>query len=691
MAQIQEEVRTLHLREYPAEEQLLRPFLSGFDVTWARRRHGHNTQLSVYFLRPEAFMTEMFGFAQELMLVYSPFATLEPRTLQASEQFLEDDPARGRVEKLTLILLTEAPNPEEWVKRYLVSNQESRVIVALSASELRAKGGDAWYIRNKISEQLFGRDLFDFRLPLERDTYFFGRDDLLLDYRDAARRGENRGLFGLRKTGKTSFLFKLKRFLAAEGAKVLYYDCKSPSIRQLHWHELLESVGKDLGTSLDRKFKTPLDHRRFAEVFTKLLEKAPPESRTLLIFDEIEYISPFATEDQHWKTEYIPFWQTIWAAQSVHRKISVLIAGVNPSVVEVDRIGATQNPLFGIVPYTFLKGLDRDEVRRMQRVLGKRMGITFPDDATDYMYVRYGGHPLLTRLASSYMHKRASAEKVPRPVEITIGELQATEDSRDADLSFYCRHVVSELREFYPDEYTLLEWLAAGRAADYLEFANYPDHIRHLREYGLVSTDAAAVPRVTLAVVGRYVAQEEARREGRKTILRLVKDCDRSDWLERRKQAILDDLAELQRSAESESLPALFGPNSFPESHKFADLRVVKDEASFSVFINCCHRCFVESIEAFGKHIHKANYFWGEIRVTYPSLQEALHRIRVYRHEQMHIKLNLNVEAALQRFLRQDLEAREPAQIDELWFLLQQATLDALFNALQIELSRIGR
>lgn len=691
MTQIQEDVRKYHLKDYPEEEQLLRPFLSGFDVTWARRRHGHNTQLSVYFLRPEAFMTEMFGFAQELMLVYSPFTSLEPRTLQASEQFLEDDPARGRVEKLTLILLTEAPNPEEWVRRYLISNQESRVIVALSASELRAKSHDAWFIRNKISDQLFARDLFDFRLPLERDTYFFGRDDLLLDYRDAARRGENRGLFGLRKTGKTSFLFKLQRFLAAEGARVIYYDCKSPSIRQLHWYELLEKVGKDLSASLNRKFKPPSDHRRFAEVFTSLLEKAPEDSRTLLIFDEIEYVSPFATEDQHWKSEFVPFWQTIWAAQSVHRKISVLLAGVNPSMVEIDRIGVIQNPLFGIVPYTFLKGLDMDEVRRMLRVLGKRMGITFPEESTEYIFSRYGGHPLLTRLASSYMHKRASVEKVPRPVRVTLDELRVSEESRDADLSFYCRHVVSELHQFYPDEYTLLEWLAAGRAADYLEFASYPDHIRHLREYGLVSTDTRQAPRVTLAVVGRYVAQEEARREGRKTILRLVKPEDRKAWLERRKQAILDDMAELQRAAELDSLPALFGPNSFPESHKFAALDVVNDEPGFSVFINICHRCLVESIEAFGKHSGKSDYFWKDIGSTFPSLQEALHRIRVYRHQQMHIRLNPNVEAALQRFLRQDLEAREPAHTDELWFLLQQATLDALFNALQIELSRVGR
>lgn len=691
MSQIQDEVRAFHLKSFPEEEKVLQPFLSGFDVTWGRRRQGHNTELSVYFLRPEPFMAEMFGFAQELMLVYSPYPRLEPRALQASEQFLEDDPARGRVEKLTLILVSEAPNPEEWIKTYLASNQESRVVVAINAEKLRASVGDAWYVRNRIAEQLFTRDLFDFRLPLERDTYFFGRDDLLLDYRDAARRGENRGLFGLRKTGKTSFLFKLSRFLGADGAIALYYDCKSPSIRQLHWHELLEKVGQDLASRLKRKFKTPADHRRYAEVFTNLLEKAAPDQRTLLIFDEIEYISPFANDDPHWRNEYISFWQTIWAAQSVHRKISVLIAGVNPSVVEIDRIGPTQNPLFGIVPYNFLTGLSPEEVRRMLRVLGKRMGLTFGDDAGRYMHARYGGHPLLTRLAASYVHKRAAAAKDKRPFTVDAGSLIDTEELRDGDLSFYCRHVVSELRDFYPEEYSLLEWLSAGRTADYLEFAGFPDYIRHLRAYGLVSTDSANAPQVTLSVVARYVALEEARREGRKTVLRLVPLADRAAWLERRKKSILDDIPELEKVAESASLPSLFGPNSFPESHRFASLLVVTDEAAFEQFINCCHRCFVESVEAYGKHQKKPDYFWSDVRQAFPSLQEALHRIRVYRHQRMHIKLNPGVEQALQRFLGQDLEARQPAGVDDLWFLLQQATLDAMFNGLQIELSRLGR
>ena len=253
--------------------------------------------------------------------------------------------------------------------------------------------------------------------------------------------------------------------------------------------------------------------------------------------------------------------------------------------------------------------------------------------------------------------------------------LASQEDARDAELTFYCRHVVSELRDFYPDEYSLLEWLSAGRTADYLEFANYPEYIRHLRAYGIVSDDNTGTPRVTLAVVARYVALEEARREGRRTILRLIPPEERLSWIARRKNAVIEDFTEIQRLATVASLPSLFGPNSFPESHRFAAISVVTDEASFESFANCCNRCFVESIEAYGIHQSKAKYFWNEIRQSYPALHEALHRLKIYRHHRMHIRLNPEVEKALQRFLKQDLEGREPRNVENLWFVLQQASV----------------
>lgn len=288
MGFIHDDVRVNHLDLFPSEELILRPFLDGFDVTWGRRRTARNTTLSVYFLRPEGFMEETFGFSQEILLIYSAYPTMEARAMQAAEQFITDDPGKGRVEKLTYFVVSDMPSVEDWVRSYMVSNHESRVAVAFSSDELRTARGDPWYTRNRISSQLFSRDLFDFRLPLEKDTYFFGREDFLMDYRDAVRRGENRGIFGLRKTGKTSFIFKLERLLKEEGTQVHYYDCKSPSIRQLNWHELMSYVAENVAKGLGKRFKRPADVRQLAEKFTDLLRQIPEE---LLFFSSSTKLS----------------------------------------------------------------------------------------------------------------------------------------------------------------------------------------------------------------------------------------------------------------------------------------------------------------------------------------------------------------------------------------------------------------
>ena len=531
MGTIHPDVTNNHLRSHPEERAFLTPFLAGFDVTWGRRRSARNTELSVYFLKPEAFMAETFGFSHEILLVFSEYPTLEARTIQAAEQFLSDDPGKGRVERLTYFLVSSIAdgNPTDWIRSYMAANHEARLVVAFSTSGLSTSGGNNWFVRNRISEQLFSRDLFDFRLPLETDTYFFGREALLLDYVDAARRGENRGVFGLRKTGKTSFLFQLRKSLADKDIISLYYDCKSPSIRQLNWEELLTDVCDRIWAALERrgKFRVPKDSRKIGTAFGDLLALVPNGRRIVIMFDEIEYISPYARQDKHWRTQYIPFWQTIWAAQSQRRVLSVVVAGVNPNIVEIDRIDRIQNPLFGIVSSKYLQGLGLDEVRRMLRVLGRRMGLKFTNSATKYLHSRYGGHPLLTRLACSDVHESHYRAGTERPFSVDERDLRATEDDRDANLIFYCRHVVSELQDFYPDEYDMLEYLSLGKVQDFLELATHPEYVNHLKYYGLIQ-DRSGVPVIAIPVVARYVALDEARSLRRRTIF--VRANDPGPW-----------------------------------------------------------------------------------------------------------------------------------------------------------------
>ncbi|WP_224961819.1 AAA-like domain-containing protein [Geomonas subterranea] len=688
MGTIRTEVREQHLDQFPAEESFLKAFLPCFFVTWGRVRRAYNTDLSVYFLNPEPFMSEAYGFDQEIMLVYSKYPTLEQRAIQAAESFLSDYPAKGRVERLTYYFVSEDADADAFFSTYATKNPESRLIIPLVAQELRDNSTDPWFIRNKTSMLLYGRDLFDFKLPLEKDTYFFGRNDLVVNLFDAIKRCENRGIFGLRKTGKTSLLFKLERMLK-EGnvAEVLYIDCKLPANRKLRWYELLHYICSELSKRLGIVFECECAEMAVSRGFVSLVENLTKP--ILLVFDEIEYISPVAVDDTHWHKDFIDFWQTFWGCQSRHRTISALIAGVNPHVVELDSVGGIQNPLFGIVSYQFLTGLTLDETRNMIRTLGKRMGLKFDNQATEYLQSRYGGHPLLTRMACTATDTFIKQAREERPVSISVGRLKCEEEKRDAELTFYCRHVVSELRQFYSDEYEMLELLASGQVHDFIELAAYPEFTKHLRSYGLLGEDSYKRPIVAIPVIGRYVGLELARREGRQTVLKIVARDQRVEWLAKRLKAIILDLRLLEKVVKQAGTPLLFGPNSFPQADAFAGLAVVDTAEGFKNFVDTCNKCFVEPIENFGMSLGDKRYFWEDIKTNYPGLWDSLQRIKIYRHENAHLTLTSQATSELLRYLQQDLEGRNPSSVPELHFILQQCTLDAFLTGIQIELNTL--
>ena len=676
---IKDEVWEVHLNHYPEEESLLKPFLAGFDVTFGRKRRAQNTELSVYFIKPHEHTKEAFGFEQELLLVYSKFQTMEPRAIQAAEQILHEDPARGRVDRLTYIVISEMSSVDSWIRDYVSRNQESRLIAAFCADNLRNSAGDAWYVRNELTKQYYGRDLFDFRLPIEQDLYFFGREAEVLTYRDAIKRGENRGIFGLRKTGKTSFLFKVERLLKSENlAAVIYVDCKSPAIRSQRWYELISYLSRKIFGEHSSNTPKNTSIPAIAEWFSDAVKVATRQLRLVLIFDEIEYISPLAQLDAHWREDFLPFWQTVWSCQSRYRGMSAILAGVNPTVTEQSVYNNVQNPLFGIVSSQYLCGLKLEETKRMVRTLGKRMGLDFKPDAIDYLQMQYGGHPLLTRIACSYHNNFIARTGKAKPTVITRSILQGEEVARDRELSFYCEHVVSELRQFYSDEYSMLEMLARKQLGDFVEFAALGSSVKHLREYGLLDYKGG-MPFVTVPVIESYVATCGTRREP-------VPPIEREKWVRQRIEDIIKDLRLLERRIDSKSLPSLFGPNSFPEADKLAVLSVVRTEADFTHFINVMNRCLIESVERFGKFKGDDSYFWS-LRASYPALFEVLERIKVYRHDAVHKDLLPQVKEKLASFLKEDLSGSDS---EEKWFVLQQRLLDRLFASVQVESARLG-
>ncbi|ADU67270.1 hypothetical protein Selin_2558 [Desulfurispirillum indicum S5] len=335
MGQVRAEVNDGLLFDHPEHRDFLIPFLNGFFVTWGRRRREYNTELFVYFLSPEDHFKESYGFENEVLLVYAPYDRMEPRTFQAVEQILATSPAKGRVETLSYFLITDVEDIEEWMESYISSRQESRVVIPFHRELLvRAKqSGDDWFVRNSLDKHFFGRDLFNYSLPLIDDAYFFGRQNLLMDYYDSIKQSENRAIFGLRKTGKTSFLYKLKRLCESErSAFVFYYDCKVPHIRKSKWNEFLCDIANDIAIKSGITIEDDYSERSASRDFEKLIRNVYEYGeKIVLMLDEIEYVSFVSPKNRHWADDYIDFWQTMWSCDG--RKTQsfeeIFLAGAN--------------------------------------------------------------------------------------------------------------------------------------------------------------------------------------------------------------------------------------------------------------------------------------------------------------------------------------------------------------------------
>ena len=132
MGQIKQDVYDKYLSRHPEEEGLLKPFLNGFNVSHGGRRRIFRSDIAYYFLEPESGIRETYGLNQEILLIYSSYRKMEPRAIQAIEELLTTAPARGRVDNLSYILVSEDPNAKKWVSEYILGNQEARMKIASS-------------------------------------------------------------------------------------------------------------------------------------------------------------------------------------------------------------------------------------------------------------------------------------------------------------------------------------------------------------------------------------------------------------------------------------------------------------------------------------------------------------------------------------------------------------------------------
>ena len=492
---IKPEADNSYFASRPEERTLASHLDEGFDVTFGRSWGG----LEMWLAEPKSHMRERFGFAKELLTIYSKHDRTDARVLTSIEHISRTPEFKHRMERAIVLLIHCGDHDDT---RQLLKEHPDWIIVPIIARELRNPERGALFLRARIAEIIGNLDLFGMSSPITSDRYFFGRNDLVqqLIVR-MTDRGENAGLFGLRKTGKTSVLYALDRRLIDQPVLAEYIDCQNPGIHAARWWQVLETIAERCADSLKQNPRRTVSTSKYNErnagnLFLKdvrALLDVGQMRRIVLLFDEIEYMTPRISGalGQHWDIDFVPFWQTIRAVHhEVKGRLTFCVAGVNPAAVTTSHFDKAPNPIFQLATPTYLSPLDVPQVRDMVRTIGRYSGLRIEEPVYKHLAGTYGGHPFLIRIACSEVTRFVDTSNPAQRAGVSIQNFTEQGNVIRARLERPIRDILLSLVWWYPEEYDVLSILADGDEGfvdDYL--GDDPASVLQFAHYGLLTED----------------------------------------------------------------------------------------------------------------------------------------------------------------------------------------------------------
>lgn len=483
-----------------------------FLITFVKVAFFKSERYCYAFLKPPAELKEKYRLENEILVVVSGNTDFDARSFDYVDKLLFE--FQNRLDKLCVLFISQDRKLKSKIRNHTQQNPESRIIIPFSYFDFFAKDS-ANVINHRLIEFFYGRDLFSFESPLQNDTYFYGRTETVQFFYDKYSSGENCGLFGLRKIGKTSVLFALKRYLLLRGETPVFIDCQEPSFHKRRWFECLEFIVQTLVASLgdienaDLQLNDNYDEKNGSMYFQEDLLKIynVSKKRILIILDEIENITFEISPTSHWKSgdDFISFWQSIRSIfQKQNHVFSFLIAGVNPKAIETPLVNNFDNPIYRMITPTYLKFFDNRNVIEMVSSIGNYMGLDFDGEIFTYLTEDFGGHPFLIRQVCSRIHHETSKN---RPIKVAKYYYKEQRENFERYLNDYVGLIIEVLRRWYPAEYNLVELLAIDDYPSFeAEISKSEKLIEHLIGYNIVEKTNSKY-HIRIAAIRRYIRE----------------------------------------------------------------------------------------------------------------------------------------------------------------------------------------
>lgn len=427
-----------------------------------------------------------FGFTREVMLFYSPHEDLQGRTFKAATKELQS--TDRSVTPDTFFLWS--PDPRLRTKLYDWSRPSSLAIPLL------IDDNEELSLIKLLRDHIYTRDLFYVTTPVSGAS-FFGRRTLLQSMRDDVFNQRVTGVFGLRKSGKTSILTQLSEELKDDNVVTILMDLETfpcppedPTddiLADLRQRLLWELTSRGLRTRELEEIGTRPGILELKNALQSILKNLKEDgTRILLLLDEIEYLTP-ADKIDIAEGEMPRIAQMLSAFRSIVQEsenFTFTLSGLTSAIIESGRLYGRPNPLFSWARAVYVTPLDREEADDLASTVGGKMGIEITSGALEALHEASGGHAFLYRSLSSAVVSHLPVDDLKRTMSrsAVLTEISDWKSRIQGNIEEMIQHV----KRYYPNESVMLEILMDS-ADDFKELAP-EEHVavRRLKDLGLI-------------------------------------------------------------------------------------------------------------------------------------------------------------------------------------------------------------
>ena len=427
-----------------------------------------------------------FGFTREVMIFYSPHEDLQGRTFQTAAKEL----AKTERSVTPDIFFLWSPDPKLRDKLNDWSRPAKLAIPLLIDDE------DELSLITLLRDYLYARDLFYMTTPVHGAS-FFGRRTLLQALRDDVFNQQVTGVFGLRKSGKTSILKQLQEELNEDKVVTVLMDLEAfPSppedptddiVSDMRRRLIEELKAHQLGTKELSELPSRPSILELKNALQAILKRLNKEGhRILVLLDEIEYLTPADRIDiaEGDMPRVAQFLSALRSVVQESDNFSFVLSGLTSAIVEGGRLYGRPNPLFSWAKAVYVRPLEREEADVLASTVGGKMGVQIEPGALEALHEASGGHAYLYRNLSSAVVKHLPTDVFQRTMTraSVLTEIADWKSRVQGNIDEIVQHV----KRYYANEAVMLDVLMES-AADFKELAP-SEHVavRRLMDLGLV-------------------------------------------------------------------------------------------------------------------------------------------------------------------------------------------------------------